>query len=180
MPKTPIVPLAAVRPADPAMEGQKPFLMRFRDRVRDRAGMQDLLVVRIGSERFAVPLESVEELVESPRLRTVPGAPGNLLGLFTLGDALLPLYSPAGILGAESTGEQVALVMRGGRARVALAVDDADDVITVSLADVLDGPHTGHHDDVVLGVIWSDGELLTLLDARAVVASYAALAAEGA
>lgn len=151
---------------------------RFRDRVRDRSGAQELLVVRIGSERFAVPLESVDELVESPHLRTVPGAPETLLGLFTFGDALLPLYSPAAILGAEAVGEQVALVMRGGRSRVALAVDDADDVISVSLADVLDAPRTGRHDDVVLGVIWHGSDLLTLLDARAVVASYAALSME--
>ncbi len=151
---------------------------RFRDRVRDRSGAQDLLVVRIGSERFAVPLESVDELVEAPQLRTVPGAPETLLGLFTLGESLLPLYSPASILGAEPIGEQVALVMRGGQARIALAVDDADDVISVSLADVLDAPRTGRHDDVVLGVIWHETELLTLLDARAVVASYAALSME--
>jgi chemotaxis signal transduction protein len=153
---------------------------RFRDRVRERAGAQALLVVRIGRERFAVPLESVDELVESPLLREVPGAPADLLGLFSLGTALLPLYSPAAILGAEPVGEQVALVMRGGRARVALAVDDADDVIRVSLADVIDAPRTGRRDDVVLGVLWNDDELLTLLDARAVVASYAALSMEGA
>lgn len=153
---------------------------RFRDRVRDRVGLQDLLVVRIGQERFAVALEAVDELVEAPRLRDVPGAPDALLGLFTLGASLLPLYSPATVLGATPTGEQVALVMRGGQARIALAVDDADDVVTVALTDVLDAPRTGHHDDVVLGVIWREGELLTLLDARAVVASYAALSMEGA
>jgi purine-binding chemotaxis protein CheW len=166
-----------VNPVDAAPDGQKPFV-RFRDRVRDRSGVQELLVVRIGGERFAVPLEAVDELVESPQLRTVPGAPDALLGLFTLGDATLPLYSPSAILGAEPLGEKVALVMRGGRARVALAVDDADDVISVSLAEVLDAPRTGHHDDIVLGIIWRDGELLTLLDARAVVASYAALSME--
>jgi len=177
MPPTPILPIASVTPDEAATAGLQPFT-RFRDRVRDRTGAQDLLVVRIGSERFAVPLESVDELVESPHLRTVPGAPEDLLGLFTLGQALLPLYSPAAILGAEPIGEQVALVMRGGRARVALAVDDADDVISVSLADVLEAPRTGRNDDVVLGVIWSDGDLLTLLDARAVVASYAALSME--
>ena len=174
---TPILPMTSV--SAPGVEpdaGQAPS--RFRDRVRDRSGSQELLVVRIGNERFAVPLESVDELVEAPLLRQVPGAPEPLLGLFTLGESTLPLYSPASILGAEAIGEQVALVMRGGRARVALAVDDADDVISVSLADVVDAPRTGHHDDVVLGVIWHDNELLTLLDARAVVASYAALSME--
>jgi chemotaxis signal transduction protein len=61
---------------------------------------------------------------------------------------------------------------------VALAVDDADDVIRIALTDVLDAPRTGHHDDVVPGVIWRDGELLTLLDARTVVGCFAALATE--
>jgi purine-binding chemotaxis protein CheW len=154
--------------------------VRFRDRVRERVGKQELLVVRIGEECFGVPLEAVDELVESPVLRSVPGAPDSLLGLFTLGDALLPLYSPAAILGAGARDERVALVMRGGQARLALAVDDAEDVIAVSLADVRDAPRTGRHDDVVLGVIWHDRRLLTLLDARAVVASYAALSREAA
>ena len=164
---TPVVPASDAKTAT-----------RFRDRVRERAGTQELLVVCIGGERFAVPLESVEELVESPSLRAVPGAPADLLGLFTLGQSLLPLYAPAAILGARPTGEQVALVMRGGTSRIALAVDDADDVVSVSLADILDAPRTGRSDDVVLGVIWHDNELLTLLDARAVVASYAALSME--
>ena len=175
---TPIHPMPSVSSAGPSADAPQ-GTVRFRDRVRERAGAQELLVVRIGQERFAVPLESVDELVESPNLRSVPGAPPALLGLFTLGEALLPLYSPATVLGANPLGEQVALVMRGGRSRVALAVDDADDVISISLTDVIDAPRTGHHDDVVLGVIWRDGELLTLLDARAVVASYAALSMEG-
>lgn len=169
----PPVPSPGVGPGDAPLPA-----IRFRDRVRERAGAQELLLVRIGDERFAVPLEAVDELVEAPTLRHVPGAPSALLGLFTLGATLLPLYSPAGVLGAKPGREQVALVMRGGQARVALAVDDADDVITVALAEVIDAPPTGHHDDVVLGVIWRDGELLTVLDARAVVASYAALSME--
>ena len=173
---TPVLPMPSVSGANPAET--TPKATRFRDRVRQRTGVQELLVVRIGDERFAVPLESVDELVESPRLRSVPGAPAELLGLFTLGGALLPLYSPAAVLGAEPRAEKVALVMRGGRSRVALAVDDADDVITVTLSNVLDAPRTGHQDDVVLGVVWHDQELLTLLDARAVVASYAALSME--
>jgi purine-binding chemotaxis protein CheW len=169
---TPIFPEETL-PDEPAPEGPKPPA-RFRDRVRERAGTQDLLVVRIGAERFGVPLDAIDELLEEPRIRHVPGAPGHLLGLFTLGDATLPLYSPTLLLGIDAVGEHVALVMHGGGIRMAIAVDDADDVITIALADVLDAPRTGHFDDVVLGVAWKDGELLTLLDPRAMVASYVA------
>jgi purine-binding chemotaxis protein CheW len=178
MSDTPIFPLET-HPDEPAPEGPKPPA-RFRDRVRERAGTQDLLLVRIGTERFAVPLDAIDELVEAPRIRKVPGAPEHLVGLFTLGAATLPLYSPSMLLGMEAHGEQVALVMHGGGIRMAIAVDDADDVLTIALADVLDAPRTGHFDDVVLGVAWKDGELLTLLDPRAIVASYAPRPSEAA
>lgn len=174
---TPIMPLASVTPVESAPENPKPPV-RFRDRVQERAGEQELLVVRIGGECFALPLEAIDELVEAPRLRVVPGAPEGLLGLFTLGGVLLPLYSPIGVLGVAPASDPAALVMRGGRSRIAIAVDDADDVIRVPLSGVIDAPRTGHHDDVVPGVIWRNGELLTLLDARVVVGCFAALSTE--
>jgi chemotaxis signal transduction protein len=158
------------------MQGVKPFV-RFRDRVRDRAGAQDLLVVRVGVSGLPFPWSPWTNW-SNRRTCNRARRSQNLLGLFTLGDALLPLYSPAAILGAESTGKQVALVMRGGQARVALAVDDADDVINVAGRRARRAAHRPA-DDIVLGVIWNDGDLLTLLDARAVVASYAALSTEG-
>jgi purine-binding chemotaxis protein CheW len=175
---TSTLPKESMHPVAFALEGPKPS-PRFRDRVLARAGAQDLLVVRIGLERFGVPLEAVDELVEAPRLRTVPGSPDNLLGVFTLGGAVLPLYSPEPILGVQPIGERAALVMRGGQARIALAVDDADDVVRVELADVRDAPRIGRHDDLVLGVIWRGGDLLTLLDARAIVTCCGALSTGG-
>jgi chemotaxis signal transduction protein len=173
-----MIPSPEPAPESP-LDGPRPFA-RFRDRVQDRAGFQDLLVVWIGGERFGVPLEAIDELVEKPRLREVPGSPTHLLGLFTLGSLLLPLYSPAGVLGVAPGAGPAALVMRGGHSRIAIAVDDADDVIRVPLAEVIDAPRTGHHDEVVPGVIWRDGDLLTLLDARAVVGCFSALSTEAA
>ena len=169
----------STRPEETAPEGPKPPA-RFRDRVRERSGTQDLLVVRIGAERFGVPLDAIDELLEEPRVRSVPGAPEHLLGLIALGNATIPLYSPSLLLGMEPRAEQVALVMHGGGIRMAIAVDDADDVITIALAGVIDAPRTGHFDDVVLGVAWNEGELLTLIDPRAIVASYATRPSEAA
>ena len=136
--------------------------------------------MRIGAERFGVPLDAIDELLEEPRVRAVPGSPEHLLGLITMGNATLPLYSPSMLLGAAPHGEHVALVMHGGGIRMAIAVDDADDVITIALAQVIDAPRTGHFDDVVLGVAWNEGELLTLIDPRAIVASYASRPSEAA
>jgi chemotaxis signal transduction protein len=148
---------------------------RFRDRVRARVGVHDLLVVRVGPERFGIPLDAIEELVEAPRPRTVPGADGALIGMFPSGERLIPLYSPTPFLGAHLAGPPVALVMYGGSRRLAMAVDDADDVIRVSLGEVRDAPRTARTDDFVLGLLHRDGELVAVLDARALTAAFAAL-----
>jgi chemotaxis signal transduction protein len=149
--------------------------VRFRDRIRGREGVQDLLVVRVGRERFALPVEAVEELVESPRPRAVPGAATAVVGVFALGDALLSLYDPAVVLGAPLDGAPVALVMRSGPGRLALAVDDADDVMRVDLSEVREAPRDGTDDDLVVGVLWKRPDLITVLDARAVAAACSAL-----
>jgi chemotaxis signal transduction protein len=154
--------------------------VRFRERLRQRTGEQDVLVVRIGAERFGIPLDAVGELVESPVLRKVPGAPDALLGIFTRGDAMLPLYSPSHLLGVASEREEIALVMRGGQRRIAIAVDDADDVVRVDLSAVREAPRADHADDLVLGVVWRDGNLVALVDARSLIATCHALFPEAA
>jgi purine-binding chemotaxis protein CheW len=149
--------------------------MRFRDRVRSRAGVQDLLVVRVGRERFALPIEAIEELVEAPQPRQVPGVAPALLGVFRSGDGLLPLYDPAAVLGASLAGDPVALVIRSRTRRIAIAVDDADDVLRADLTEVREAPGGGRDDDLVLGVLWRRPDLITVLDARAVAAACSAL-----
>ncbi len=152
-------------------------ILRFRERVRARVGVQDLLVVRVGNERFALPVEAVEELVETPRCNVIPGAPRALRGIFPLGDRLLSLYDPEELLGARLTGEPVALVMRSGARVLALAVDDAEDVIRVELAQIRNPPRSDREDELVLGILWRDPQLIALLDARALSAACAAMGA---
>ena len=145
--------------------------LRFRERVRLRMGTQDLLVVRVGAERFALPVESIDELVESPRTRSVPGSPAALLGVFPFGSRLLSLYSSEQLLGVRLSGSPVGLIMRGGASAIALAVDDAVDVIRIDLQDVRPAPRSGQEDELVLGVLWRAPELITILDPRAVSAA---------
>jgi chemotaxis signal transduction protein len=150
--------------------------LRFRERVRQRTGSTALLVFRIGRERFGVELKAVDEVLEAPEVRIVPEAPPSLRGVFVHRDALVPLYSPAPVLGAEAAPRFVAMVMRWGRRRLALAVDDPEDVIDVDLSALCDAPAGSHEDEVVAGVLWRDGDLVTVLDARSLVHACAAVA----
>jgi chemotaxis signal transduction protein len=93
---------------------------------------------------------------------------------------LVPLHTPGAVLGTPDGGHALALVMRSGRRRVALAVDDVDEVIRVELAELREPPPGGPGDDAMLGVLVEPRRLVAVLDARAIVGACAAAASPGA
>lgn len=58
-----------------------------------------VLLVPVGLDLYAVRMESVREVVASPRLCSVPTAPATLLGLFNLRGEILPLLDTAALIG---------------------------------------------------------------------------------
>lgn len=121
-------------------------------------------------------LQSVMELVESPEIRPIPESPAALLGVFALRGEPLPLYAPGIVLGIHAEGRELALVMRRGSGRLALAVDDVDEVLRIDLGTLREPPQASHTDDVVVGLLLRPGRLVTVLDARALVSACAAQA----
>jgi len=139
----------------------------LREQVQDGAGSAKLLLFRVGHERFAAELGCVEEAIEPEVVTPVAGMPEAVLGVVRVRDRLLPLYSPAAVLGTPLGAPAVALVARAGDRRVALAVDDVLDVLDVPLAEVKPAPTDG---DDVIGVVRSGGDLVTVIDWEALVA----------
>ena len=143
----------------------------FRGRVEAREGRAELLIFRVGAELFATELRAVEEAVEGIDVRAIPDAGPAMLGIFALRDRTLPMYALARVLDlAPGDAPAMTLVMRPSTDRIALAVDAVDDVFDVALVDVRPAPPAGD-DGLVLGVVWRGAELLTLLDADAIVAA---------
>ena len=141
----------------------------FRERVAAREGRVDLLVFRVGTEMFATELRAVEEAVEGVSARAIPDAPPAMLGIFALRDRTLPMYVLGRILSLASAGQpEMTLVLRPSGTRIALAVDQVDDVYNAALSAVRPAP-TPDADGMVLGVVWRGAELVTLLDADVLV-----------
>ena len=152
-------------------------LAPFRDRVASRDGRAELLVFRVGSELFATELRAVEEAVEGVTARLIPDAPPAMLGIFALRERTLPLYQLGRVLSLETCdAPEMTLVIRPSGTRIALAVDQVDDVFDAPLSAVRAAP-TADGDAMVLGVVWRGSELVTLLDADVVVANCLAAAA---
>jgi len=155
----------------PAFEETAPAapVTPMRDRVASREGRAELLVFRAGRETFATELRAVEEAVEGVAARAIPDAPSSMLGIFALRDRTLPMYVLSRVLDLTETAEgEMTLVMRPSTTRIALAVDAVDDVYDIALDAVRPAP-SGDVNGMVLGVVWRGTELVTLLDADAVV-----------
>jgi chemotaxis signal transduction protein len=143
----------------------------FRDRVRTRSGTAELLLFRVGRERFALELRAVEEALDivGIALHEVPGRGTAMLGILPLRDAFVPLYAAAGPLGVSEAAVNTALVFRRGSGRVALAVTDAEDVLTLDLENVRPAPH-GDAEGLLLGVLQLGKDLIGIVDGDALLA----------
>ena len=173
--------LSLTTPSDPSPSGHEGRPVRrstasatasWRDRVRSRVGVEELLTFHVGRERFATSLGSIEEAVERPDVYRVPEMPETMLGVFSLRGRLIPVCSPMRALGVELAGaEPTVLLMRVGARRVGVAVDDVDDVIMLNLAAIRPAPGTEDPDGVLLGVVRQGDELIAIVDPDAIVAT---------
>jgi two-component system chemotaxis sensor kinase CheA len=122
------------------------------------------LLIKVGEETYAIPLENVEEtiLVKKENVRTVHGAPATLLR-----GEVLTLCSLAGSLGMSSVAEEEndefpVVVVKTGRMRVGFIVDDLigqQDIVIKSL-----GRFLSKIRGIAGATILGDGNVALILD----------------
>ncbi len=147
----------------------------LRERARSRVGVVELLMFRVGSERFAVELLCVEEAIDLVEPHHVPEMPPAMLGVITVRSTLTPVFTPDDALGVAAVSKGAALIFRSTRGRFALAIDDVDDVMTLDLAQLRDAPGIEASDSLVLGVARHGGGIVALVDAEALIAACQAM-----
>src|SRR5689334_9893313 len=149
----------------------------FRERVRQRAGIAQLLIFRVARELFAVELVTAEEALDIPVLHRLPEMPPSMLGVFTLRGALVSVFEPQVGLGIRCERPATVVVFCGGERRVAIATDDVDDVATVDLATVREAPGARAKEGALLGIVHRDDDLIAVVDAHTLVATHSAVTA---
>lgn len=131
------------------------------------AALTTVLVVRVGDERFAVPLDLIVETVRIPRSAIMPVGLGRA---FVLRGQTLPLVELAALLGSDAVPEghdARILVVDGGQGRVGVAVDDFSERLDVMLR-----PMTGllaHIPGVSGTTLLGDGSVLLILNLGEVI-----------
>jgi purine-binding chemotaxis protein CheW len=124
------------------------------------------VVFDLGGEEYALPIQSVREVVRYTRPRRVSGD-ARLLGVVCLRDKLVPVVDVAQRLGLEVTlGEdsRIVVIATGETTSAGVVVDGVNEVITLRGEDIEALPAS---DNEILGSIAQRGDrLLMLLDAE--------------
>jgi purine-binding chemotaxis protein CheW len=132
------------------------------------------VIVRFGSQRYAVAMSSVAEVVPVPHTSRVPGCPRWLAGVVNWRGRVLPVVDPRSLLGVELT------PLPSSARLLVLSVDGVEaGLIGEAVAGLLEA---GEHDPepppataaaqtaaLVTGVVTDAAGPISLLDAAAVL-----------
>jgi purine-binding chemotaxis protein CheW len=136
-----------------------------------QSDLADVLVFRIGLERFAVDLLVVEEVIDLPVIHYVPEMPPAMVGVVTVRGSLTPVFTPHGSLGLPAAPSEAVLIFRRTAGRVGILIDDVEDAVTIDLRELRRAPENDADDNVVLGVIRHDANIFAIVDADALIAA---------
>jgi len=114
------------------------------------------IVIRVGAERFALPATVVHELIDAPAVTWVPGGGAGVLGQLRYRFRTVTAFDAAGALGVpRGDGPGAALILRDAARRIAIIVDDVEDLVNVEPSRVLPLPPGTDPDGLLAGVyIW--------------------------
>jgi purine-binding chemotaxis protein CheW len=143
----------------------------LREMARRRDGMAELLMFRVGGERFAVELVLVDEVIDLPIIHHVPEMPPAMLGVVMVRGSLTPVYSPRQALGLPLALRDAVLIFRRGGQRVGILIDDVDDAISIDMSELRETVGGDESDSVLLGVVRIESALVGIVDAHALIAA---------
>lgn len=121
--------------------------------------------LRVGAERYALPVEDVRSIVDMEGMTPVLGMPPSVLGLRPLDGTLLPVFALATLLGVAGGESARIVVVEAAGGELGLAVDDVLDVAPLPALDDADAPGP------LRGSTLLDGALVGSIDLGAVLGS---------
>jgi chemotaxis signal transduction protein len=140
------------------------------------------VIALVGTERFAFRVADVEEVLDAPTLLAAPSAPDGLAGQLEHRDRTLRAYDAGWAFGVSRHGAAcAALVLRSGQERVALLVDDVEDLASLDASAMRTAPPGTDPSGLLLGVCLqsagtgTDAALIGVADTAAVVARASSL-----
>ncbi len=136
---------------------------------QSREYAEPYIIARVGGERFGFATRDVEEALDAPTVGWVPVAQHGLLGQMRHRGRTVSAFDAGWVFGlARNAGRdrasETALMLRDGDRRVALIVDDVEDLCSVDMQAVRPVPRGADIDGVLRGVVFAPAPLSGLLN----------------
>jgi purine-binding chemotaxis protein CheW len=135
---------------------------------------QELIVVEIGGQRFAIDIMSVREIRGWCASTRLPQSPAHVLGMINLRGSVLPVIDFSSRLGlgdSAPNAASVVIVAEIGDRLVGLLVEAVCDILTLGEGMLQPAPNVGEPrvHEFVRGVITANDGIVTLLTLDAVI-----------
>lgn len=130
-----------------------------------------VLIIPVNAEFYAVPMESVRQVMQRSEVTRVPLAPAGLIGVINVRGEILPLLDTGVLTGSGAIpSAPYSILVNTEKETVALAAQAMP--ITADFEEPIgEGTHSAE-----LGVYSSGGRLVVLIDTEELVASHLDLA----
>ena len=128
-------------------------------------GLTQLVVFRLGEQRFALPLAAVERVVRAAEVTPLPKGPAIVMGALDVGGSVLPVLNARRrfqLPEQEISPNHQFVMARTERRKVVLVVDEAEGVIERPASDLVEA------DEIVPGLAQIQG-VVRLDDGLAVI-----------
>ena len=113
--------------------------------------------VRVGAERYALPVQHVLEVADLGEVVAVPGAARHVVGMRNLRGRILPVVDLAALMGAAAGRGERLVVTESADRLAGLVVDE------VAVADLPEAPQRPDA-EVLAQAVLADGDLIGVLD----------------
>ncbi len=135
-----------------------------------------ICLFNMGEDLYAVPVETLTEIIISQKIFPVPTTPPHVLGVINLRGNIVPIVDIRAVLSLpqQSAPSQIAVVEHGA-VTLGIVVDNVSEVVSVPLNDVLpipadDGDKTGKRRSRFLkSIIQREGGVVALLDVEKIL-----------
>ena len=140
---------------------------------KDNSGLDQLATFQIGSRKYGIDVQDVQEIVNQMKMTRVPLAPNFVKGLINLRGQLATAIDLGHFfnLPVKTGDDHVNLVCQTDNGALSLLVDEIGDVIDIDRTKVDDAPSTisGEIRGYIIGVYRVSETLISILDLKKIV-----------
>jgi len=139
------------------------------DRDREDGELLKLVILRLGPDRYGVPITAVREILRVGRITPVHTAPDIVRGVINLRGVITTVLDLRAFFGLEAgpVGEGARiLVAEGAGMAVGLLVEQIEEIVDLPAAEVKPplAPAKGMAEDYVAGIAAPGGQMVVLVD----------------